>query len=122
MWCLIHLLNGHILSITVCPEVCTGTSPGHGVWQLIMKGLVSCSQTLFFLHFRIDDITIKKRGGGERRQSGYGRLEEGMVWRQSTVRKAIDTGSMCVLHGAALPSLQLAAHVELVGVLGVRIL
>ena len=63
-----------------------------------------------------------KKGGGGRRQSGYGRLEEGMVWRHSTVRKAIDTGRMCVLHGAALPSLQLAAHVELVGVLGVRIL
>ena len=31
VWGVIHLLNGHILSITVCPEVCTGTSPGHGV-------------------------------------------------------------------------------------------
>ena len=38
VWRVIHLLNGHILSITVCPEVCTGTSPGHGVWQPIMKG------------------------------------------------------------------------------------
>ena len=27
VWGVIHLLNGHILSITVCPEVCTGTSP-----------------------------------------------------------------------------------------------
>ena len=40
VWGVIHLLNGHILSITACPEVCTGTSPaaGHGVWQPIMKG------------------------------------------------------------------------------------
>ena len=37
VWGVIHLLNGYVLSITVCPEVCTGTSPGHGVWQPIMK-------------------------------------------------------------------------------------
>ena len=33
VWGVIHLLNGHILFITVCPEVCTGTSSGHGVWR-----------------------------------------------------------------------------------------
>ena len=38
VWGVIHLLNGHILSITVCPEVCTGISTGYGVWQPIMKG------------------------------------------------------------------------------------
>ena len=38
VWAVIHLLNGLILSITVCPEVCTGTSPGYSVWQPIMKG------------------------------------------------------------------------------------
>ena len=38
VWCVIHLLNGHILSITVCPEVSTGTNPGHGMWQPVMKG------------------------------------------------------------------------------------
>ena len=38
VWGVIHLLNGHVQSITVCPEVCTETSPGHGVWQPIMKG------------------------------------------------------------------------------------
>ena len=38
VWCVIHLLNGHILSITVCPVVSTGTNPGHGVRQLVMKG------------------------------------------------------------------------------------
>ena len=38
VWGVIHLLNGNILSITVCPEVCTGTTPGHGVWQPVMKG------------------------------------------------------------------------------------
>ena len=36
--CVKHLLNGHILSITVCPEVSTGTSPGHGVGQPVMRG------------------------------------------------------------------------------------
>ena len=51
VWCDIHLLNGRILSITVCPEVCTGTSPGHGVGQPIMRELVSCSQTAACLLF-----------------------------------------------------------------------
>ena len=45
-----------------------------------------------------------------------------METEHSGGRLYIDAGRMCVLHGAALPSLQLAAHVELVGVLGVRIL
>ena len=38
VWSVKHLLNGCILSITVCPEVCTGTSPDHGVGQPVMKG------------------------------------------------------------------------------------
>ena len=45
-----------------------------------------------------------------------------METEHSEGRLYIDAGRMCVLHGAALPSLQLAAHVELVGVLGAQIL
>ena len=41
VWGVMHLLNEHILSITVCPEVYTGTSPDHGVWQPIINMIIS---------------------------------------------------------------------------------
>ena len=61
-----------------------------------------------------------------RKQSGYGRPEEGMVWRQSTGRegygrwKDVRTPWISLMLARCMESLQLAARVELVGVLGAR--
>ena len=63
-----------------------------------------------------------------RKKSGYGRLEEGMVWRLSTGREdygrwkdvriySLELPYACTLHGVTTAS----CTVELVGVLGARV-
>ena len=114
VWCVIHLLNGHILSITVCPEVCTGTSPMQP-WCGASHHEESLSRVARPLPASIFALMISPRKVEGRKQSGYVRLEEDMMWRQSTGRegngcwKDVRTPWSSLMLARCMESLQLAA-------------
>ena len=62
-----------------------------------------------------------------RKKSGYWRLEEGMVWRQSTGRegygrwKDVRTPWSSLMLARCMESLQLRAALSILGVLGARV-